>query len=222
MSNDQPFRKPEFIPDFLRILAADGEDRHPALRRIRELCGITSHDAAERAKCSSGSISGWESGKTWPAHPGKIRDYLEAIGVDKADIDKAYTQSRSLMMRKSLANVELSTALADLIHAHGAVDFHEFQRLAFDIGMPKVLCNLLIKGASNDSQAAKLIKDWWDKWRHEDSARLSTQRDVTPTAASWTEAALTSSEPSPADSATAQQAQPPHIDIDSDSASRKP
>lgn len=174
-----PTRDPETIQDYLAIIASGTDSKHAAMRELRLLRKLDIKEAAAISGVSVGTISQRETGKQWAKDINDILEYLRGIGINSADIDKHFHRAKHALMVATLNQLETAEAMEQLLQTEAKGDVHEFQALAFEVGIPKLVCTLMVKGASGDINAIKLAKEWWREWKGEDAARTNPVRDVT-------------------------------------------
>ncbi len=96
----------------------DGEEPLPArLRRLREQCGMSRSELAERTGLSRPTIWAWESGKTQPRHS-NLQTLATALGIPEIDLvgsseATAYRIEQDVMSPGAWQNSEIPDGLAN-------------------------------------------------------------------------------------------------------------
>lgn len=96
----------------------DGDEPLPArLRRLREQCGMSRSQLAERTGLSRPTIWAWESGKTQPRHS-NLQALATALGIAEVDLvggseAAAYRIEQDVMSSAAWQNSEIPDGLAN-------------------------------------------------------------------------------------------------------------
>ncbi len=72
----------------------------------------------------------------------------------------------------------------------GTLDIHQALKVGFEVTIPRVFVGLSNKASTGEPVAAKLILEWWSKWKQEDVARTLNVTPDRATSTSWVQQAV--------------------------------
>lgn len=175
----------------LALVASNAPSKSDAICELRKLHKRTLTEAGAVIGRTDGGIQKWESGKTWPEDVGLLKSYLVGLGIDETMVESAFGVALTPSV-SALSALDIGGSLDALVGEHkGDVDYHDFARSAFKVGMPAVLVGLVKKAASGEVAAARLLFERFDDWQAKENARtVSSPIPVASAAKNWIEQSL--------------------------------